>query len=103
MHQKESLPFYHTARWKRVRAMCLQRDQGMCQDCMRKFRDGKMEHPNRATMVHHIIEYRDRPDLALSLDNLVSLCDSCHDRRHPDRGRGGRPEEKQVGMRVIRV
>lgn len=39
----------------------------------------------RATMVHHIEPLEKRPDLALDLDNLVSLCDDCHDKAHPEK------------------
>ena len=38
-----------------------------------------------ATVVHHKRYLRDRPDLALNLDNLESLCNECHYREHhPD-------------------
>ncbi|MCY8126047.1 HNH endonuclease [Bacillus spizizenii] len=33
-------------------------------------------------MVHHIEEYADNPDRGLDMDNLVSLCNSCHNKRH---------------------
>lgn len=103
---KESDPFYHRKAWKRLRALALARDNGMCQDCMDALRAGYGIKPNRATMVHHIIPREERPDLALDLDNLRSLCDSCHAKHHPEKGGGhGKKEEKQPprGMRVIRV
>lgn len=31
-----------------------------------------------ATVVHHRIDRRDRPDLALEWDNLEALCATCH-------------------------
>ncbi|MEC1547497.1 HNH endonuclease [Bacillus rugosus] len=31
---------------------------------------------------------RDHPELALTLENLVSLCNPCHNRRHPEKGAG---------------
>ena len=39
----------------------------------------------RATMVHHVKPLEMYPDLALDLDNLVSLCDDCHDKAHPEK------------------
>ena len=45
---KESEAFYHTAAWKRLRQMALQRDGGMCQDCMDRLRAGIGIKPNRA-------------------------------------------------------
>ena len=103
MSEKESLPFYHTAAWKRARAAALRRDCGMCQDCMARFRTGAGKRPRRATMVHHIIPMEERPDLALNLGNLISLCDECHNKRHPEKGRGAERPETRHGMRVIRV
>ena len=61
-----------------------------CQHCLR---DGIY---TRAEMVHHINEVRKRPDLALTREfidpitnekiiNLVALCNSCHEKEHPDR------------------
>ncbi len=103
-YEKESAPFYHRAAWKRVRRMALERDCGMCQDCMKRLRDGYGMHPNRATMVHHIEPVENRPDLALDLDNLVSLCEACHNQRHPEKGgdRSGKEQPKH-NMRVIKV
>ena len=109
MEQKKSLPFYHTAAWKRVRALALQRDGGMCQECMDRMRAGYGFHPRRAEMVHHIIPVEERPDLALDLSNLRSLCNVCHAREHPEKGEKTakeRPdpwEGKKPPMRVIKV
>ena len=63
--------------------------------------------PNRATMVHHIIPRSERPDLELVLENLISLCDSCHEARHPEkRSKIKRKTLERAGkhqMRVIKV
>lgn len=99
---KESAPFYHTNAWKRLRAVALQRDGGMCQDCMDKLRDGLKVRPHRAEMVHHIIPVEERPDLALNLNNLRSLCNACHAARHPEKG-GSHQDQPEHHMRVIRV
>ena len=96
---KESLPFYHTAKWQRVRALALMRDQGMCAECMRRFRAGYGIRPKRAEMVHHIIPVKERPDLALQLENLVSLCYEHHEQLHPER-RQAREPEKPAGLRM---
>ena len=99
-------PFYHTAAWKRVRALALSRDCGMCQDCMDRFRAGYGVRPNRATMVHHIIPVSERPDLALDLDNLRALCYECHNKEHPEKHKqtkDRRPEKRAGRARVIRV
>lgn len=104
MDYKESLPFYHTMAWKRVRALALMRDQGMCAECMRRFRAGYGIRPKRADMVHHIVPVKERPDLALELDNLESLCWEHHEQLHPEK-RAGRKEAPKAPcqMRVIKV
>lgn len=104
MDYKESKPFYHTAAWKRLRAVALSRDNGMCQDCMERFRMGYGIKPNRATMVHHIIPVEERPDLALDLNNLRSLCSECHNREHPEKHKPWKPAPERAGKaRVIKV
>ncbi len=102
MDGKKSLAFYHTAAWKKARAAALRRDCGMCQDCMARFRTGAGKRPRRATMVHHIIPLEERPDLALNLGNLISLCDECHNKRHPEKGQREQPAPRH-GMRIIKV
>ncbi len=100
MEHKESLPFYHTAAWKRIRQVALQRDGGMCQRCMERIRAGWGIRPNRATMVHHIIPLEERPDLALRLENLQSLCAECHAREHPEKGGNHRKPRETVKRRM---
>lgn len=104
---KESDPFYHSKPWKRVRRLALERDKGMCQDCMDRFRAGYGFKPHRAEMVHHIIPREERPDLELDLNNLRSLCNECHNKKHPEKGRqAGQTQpaaEKKHTMRVIKV
>lgn len=104
MKYKDSDPFYHSEAWRRVRRQALIRDAGMCQDCMERFKGGISMHPNRATMVHHIQPRSERPDLSLDLSNLVSLCDGCHNARHPEKGKGeDGKEDLTQGMRVIKI
>lgn len=102
---KESNPFYHTTAWKRARAEALRRDSGMCCDCMDRFRAGYGIKPRRATVVHHIQPIEERPDLALTLSNLRSLCEACHNRRHPEKGgkNGGKQAKPAARMRVIKI
>ena len=100
-----SLPFYHTQAWQRARAAALARDQGMCCDCMDRLRAGYGGKPRRAVVVHHIQSVRERPDLALTLSNLRSLCEACHNRRHPEKGgkNGGKQAKPAARMRVIKI
>lgn len=103
MGYKESEPFYHTAAWRRLRQLIISRQGGMCHDCMEKMRLGLMRKPRRATMVHHIIPYKERPDLALNENNLVALCDRCHEQRHPERRQKNETDGDRPKMRIIKV
>lgn len=101
---KQSDPFYHTAAWKAARLERLRRDNWKCTVCMAAFMAGGTR-PRDATMVHHVIPIKERPDLALDIDNLRSLCDICHNREHPEKGGQGRAASrtKSPPMRVIKI
>lgn len=73
--------FYDSAKWKRTRERALRRDGYMCKRCRRYGRSVP------ATEVHHVLHLDEYPEYALRLDNLVSLCTSCHNRQHPERAR----------------
>ena len=80
---KEKL-FYKTSEWQATRKDVLALDKGECQRCKAM---GKYE---RATMVHHVIPLKERPDLALSIwhygrRQLLSLSDQCHEIVHGHR------------------
>lgn len=38
-------------------------------------------------MVHHKKHADEYPELAYDLDNLESLCEACHNKKHPEKGR----------------
>lgn len=107
MAYKTSDPFYHSGPWKMARKQRLMMDNGMCTACMAEFERGERLHPRRATMVHHVLPITERPDLALDLSNMRSLCDMHHNREHPEkggRGEAGRAKGKTPArMRVIKV
>ena len=66
--------FYRSKAWRQARALALRRDMFTCRDC-----------GGRATEVHHVRELSpdniDNPEIALGLDNLMSLCTACHSAR----------------------
>lgn len=105
---KQADPFYHSGPWLAVRAQALIRDHETCQICLAAFRAGKMRRPRRATIVHHIIPRTERPDLELDLDNLQSVCATCHNQEHPEKG-GEHGADKpaaarpRVTARVIKI
>jgi 5-methylcytosine-specific restriction endonuclease McrA len=87
MDDKEAKQFYDSAKWKRKRLMILERDHHECQDCLKRIKEkenlrGYEHRIRRATEVHHIIELKEKPELALEDSNLVSLCTQCHNERH---------------------
>lgn len=71
--------FYHSPAWFAKRAEILQRDNYECQMCKSK---GKY---SKAECVHHIKHLLKREDLALVDDNLLSLCNVCHNIEHPEK------------------
>ena len=100
--EKQTEPFYNTGAWKRLRQVALSRDGGMCQKCMERFRAGYGVKPRRAVMVHHIVPVKERPDLALNLDNLRSLCWECHAEEHPEKG-GSHQAPREIPKHAARV
>ena len=77
--------FLDSAKWRRIRAAVLRRDGYLCRDCLRYGRK------TEAVLVHHVVPFAEDESLALDERNLVSLCETCHNRRHPERAAGGKP------------
>jgi 5-methylcytosine-specific restriction enzyme A len=75
-----SNPFYRSTKWKKKRERILKRDKYLCQECLKYGRN------TEANVVHHIIEIEDEPGLKLESTNLVSVCRSCHNKIHPEKG-----------------
>ena len=73
--------FYKTGVWVRKRTEILERDNHECQRC--KDAGGY----SKGNVVHHIKHLEDRPDLALEDDNLMTVCEACHNALHPERMR----------------
>ncbi|MGN1473687.1 MAG: HNH endonuclease [Eubacteriales bacterium] len=72
--------FYKSKRWKKKRLAILKRDGYMCIECR------KYGRRRDATTVHHIKDLEHHPELAFVDSNLVSLCDACHNKMHPEKG-----------------
>lgn len=71
--------FYQWKPWRELRLVALERDNHECQVCKRK---GKY---SKGRNVHHLIEVKERPDLALTLSNLETVCIQCHNIIHDKR------------------
>ena len=104
-YDKKPDPRYKTAAWRRARTAALERDHYICQDCLSAKQRGERLRPRAATTVHHIIPIKEHPELMLELSNLVSLCDPCHNKRHPEKGMSdvSAAEPIHTGIRVIKV
>lgn len=76
--------FYKSAEWERLRQVAIARDNGLCQRCL------EYNTITPAHTVHHIIPVKDNWDKRLDIDNLISLCPSCHQIIHKllNNGRG---------------
>lgn len=64
--------FYKTSEWICARSLAMIRDHYQCVMCRRK---GIV---TLASMVHHIVPIKKDWNRRLDLNNLMSLCDECH-------------------------
>ena len=89
--------FYNSQQWHNMRTYIIKRDQGLCQDCLKK---GLIV---PAEEVHHIIPLQPEnitdPSITLNEENLVSLCRECHRARH---GKEKRYKVDEFGRVTIR-
>lgn len=69
--------FYHSTEWKKLRQQVLLRDNYMCQICLR---NGVVN--DKELIVHHITELKEDWSQRLNMDNLETVCVTCHNRIH---------------------
>ncbi|MDK9867046.1 MULTISPECIES: HNH endonuclease [Staphylococcus] len=72
----KSKRLYKSKDWMKLRHMALERDNYLCQICLRKNRFTK------ANLVHHMIYVKSDFEKALDLDNLMCVCSKCHNQIH---------------------
>jgi len=75
--------FYQSPAWRSLRFLVLRRDGWRCTCCKRSVR------ARGESRVDHIEPRRKRPDLQLVLSNLRTLCASCDNKRHSEKGGKG--------------
>lgn len=81
--RREDIAFYQSPAWLKLRRLKL-RSNPLCERC----EEQGLTTP--AKYVHHVLERKARPDLALDLENLESLCGPCHSSHYASRQhRGG--------------
>lgn len=71
---KETLKPLSTKRWRNLRTIIIDRDNGHCQRCAIKF--GIIETEN--LQVHHIKPRIEYPELMFEETNLITLCKTCN-------------------------
>lgn len=85
--------FYHSKAWSKLRSMALDRDNYLCQKCL--------EHNKitNAKIVHHIVYVDTDFTKALDLDNLISVCQDCHNKIHAN----DNDKTNERNVRVMKV
>lgn len=84
-------PFYKSREWFEARGRALARDGYCCVNC------GKSVREKGAARVDHIQPLKARWDLRVTLSNLRTLCASCDNARHSEKGAGG-VEAIEIGV-----
>lgn len=69
---KQAKAFYNSKEWQLLREQALLRDLGLCQHCLPK------DKIQLAEEVDHILPIKFYWEHRLTLDNLQSLCNTCH-------------------------
>lgn len=77
---KDRQKIYNSRDWKKVRALTLIRDIFLCQECLRNGIE------TIGDTVHHKTELSEDITLAFDLDNLETVCRSCHNKHHGREG-----------------
>lgn len=72
--EKRVKRFYGTVAWAKTRETVIRLDKGVCQRCLIKFNIINYER----LQVHHITKLQNNWGLRLDLNNLITLCHTCH-------------------------
>lgn len=86
--EQQKKAFYRSSSWESLRQEALKRDNYECQMCKREGKvhldSQKVEGERKSIQlnVHHIKEIEDYPELALELDNLMTICLQHHNKEH---------------------
>ncbi|CEG28090.1 HNH endonuclease [Bacillus sp. B-jedd] len=88
--RQQKRKFYDSKEWKQLREHIRKRDNYECQECKRQGRvsvdmneySERAKRKKIALVVHHIQELEKHPELALTEDNLETVCVECHNKEH---------------------
>ena len=65
---RSSPELYATTRWKKIRKLVLTRDKHQCIKCGSTIK----------LSIHHVIPHKGSLELFYNVDNLITLCKTCH-------------------------
>jgi 5-methylcytosine-specific restriction protein A len=87
LSKEQRRTFYKSKAWRSVRLLALERDNFECQVCKKNGdlfiqQDRATEDKHKRLDVDHIKDLEQFPELGLELDNLITLCVKCHNRKH---------------------
>lgn len=74
--------FYTSKKWRNFRFLVFDKYGINCVKCRINF-PTNLERP--ATTVHHIVEVRDNWEKRFDIDNVIPICEACHNIEHPDK------------------
>ena len=70
--------FRNTAKWQQKREEIKQRDNYLCQVCIRNLHNTSRRYNSEGISVHHAHKLNDAYDKRLDDDNLITLCEYHH-------------------------
>ena len=77
--EEQTYKFYRSTEWLRLRKAVLERDNFECVRCK------AMGRFNKGQTVHHIKHLKKFPEQATDKNNLITVCNSCHNTLHPEK------------------
>lgn len=82
--------FYRSKSWIKLRDYIRVRDKGLCLMCL------DSDEINEMRVVHHIEPYEDSEELRLDENNLICLCQRCHELVHEEYKANKKPMQDKL-------
>lgn len=82
--------YYTDPKHRHWRELVLRRAGYLCEECKRYGRTDKHGLPVAATTAHHIKHRDEYPELQYDVNNGRALCEACHNKAHPEKGKRGK-------------
>lgn len=87
----KELRFYNSREWKVARVKVLELDNHLCLHCYLVDKTIR-----QADTVHHVIELKEDYSLRINKNNLISVCNSCHQIIHNEYKKNKINKEKMI-------